>query len=119
VNKTVSIPEDLDCRCDRRTCHNRHGIVDALRKFQKRILDCAGFLIGCHSIPWPSVSRLRVTFHVLWQHLHASYPSQARESMDLNLAAAHKVLGVVDGLLLNPINFHVDDPSLLINSCSN
>jgi hypothetical protein len=25
---------------------------------------------------------------------------------------------VVDELLVNPINFHVDDPSLLINGCS-
>jgi hypothetical protein len=35
--------------------------------------------------------------------------------MDSNLAAAGEVLGVVDELLMNPINFHIDDPSLLIN----
>jgi hypothetical protein len=35
--------------------------------------------------------------------------------MDSNLAAARKVLGVVDELLMNPVNFHVDDPSVLIN----
>jgi hypothetical protein len=56
---------------------------------------------------------------VLWQHLHASYPSQARESVDSNLTAAHEVLGVVDELLMNPVNFHVDDPSRLINGRSN
>jgi hypothetical protein len=35
--------------------------------------------------------------------------------MDLNLAAAREVLGVVDELLMDPVNFHVHDPSLLIN----
>jgi hypothetical protein len=75
VSKTVSIPEDLGYRCDWRTCRSGHGILDASRKFHRKILDCAGLLIGCYSILWPSVSRLRVTFHVLWQHLHTSYPS--------------------------------------------
>jgi hypothetical protein len=35
--------------------------------------------------------------------------------VDLNLVAAHEVHGVVDELLMIPVNFHVDDPSLLIN----
>jgi hypothetical protein len=51
-------------------------------------------------------------------HLHASYPSRAHRSVDSNLAVAREVLGVVDELLMNPVNFHVDDPSLLINSRS-
>jgi hypothetical protein len=55
---------------------------------------------------------------VLWQQLHASYPSRARESVDLNLVAAHEVLGVVDEILMNPIDFHVDDPSSVFNGCS-
>jgi hypothetical protein len=55
---------------------------------------------------------------VLWQDLYASYPSQDRESVDLSLATARKVLGVVDELLMNPINFHDDDPSHLINGRS-
>jgi hypothetical protein len=38
--------------------------------------------------------------------------------MDSNLVAAQEVLGVVDELLMNPINFHVDDPSRLINGHS-
>jgi hypothetical protein len=38
--------------------------------------------------------------------------------MDSNLVAAQEVLGVVDELLMNPINFHVDDPSRLINGRS-
>jgi hypothetical protein len=59
-----------------------------------------------------------VTFHVLWHHLHASYPSRARELVDSNLAAAHEVLGVVDVLLMNLVNFHVDDASRLINNHS-
>jgi hypothetical protein len=82
------------------------------------ILGYAGLRIGCHSIPRPSISRLWVTSHVLWQHLHASYPSHAHVSVDLNLAVAHEVLIVVDELLMNPVNFHVDDPSLFINGCT-
>jgi hypothetical protein len=55
---------------------------------------------------------------VLWQDLYASYPSRARELVDSNLAATREVLGVVDELLMNLINFHVDDPSHLINDHS-
>jgi hypothetical protein len=95
------------------------GILDTSIKFHRKILGCAGLLIRCHSILRPSVPRLRVTFHVLWQHLHASYPSRACESVDSNLVAAREVLGVVDELLMNPINFHVDDRSHLINGHSN
>jgi hypothetical protein len=65
VSKTVSIPEDLGCRRNWRTCHSRRGILDASRKFQQKILCYAGLLIGCHSIPQPSISQLRATFHVL------------------------------------------------------
>jgi hypothetical protein len=56
MRKTVSIPEDLGHRCDWRTCHSRRGILGASRKFRPKILGCAGLLIGCHSIMWPSVS---------------------------------------------------------------
>jgi hypothetical protein len=118
VRKTVSMPEDLGHRWDWRTCHSRCGILDASRKFRRRILDYAGLLIRCHSIPQPSVSWLRVSSHVLWQHLHASYPSQAHVLVDSNLPVAREVLGVVDELLINPVNFHVDDPSLVINGRS-
>jgi hypothetical protein len=52
---------------------------------------------------------------MLWWYLHASYPSQAHKSVDSNLAVAHEVLGVVDELIMNPVDFHVDDPSRLIN----
>jgi hypothetical protein len=38
--------------------------------------------------------------------------------VDSNLAVVCKILGVVDELLMNPINFHVDDPSRLINGRS-
>jgi hypothetical protein len=48
----------------------------------------------------------------------SSYPSRGRESVDSNLAVAREVLGVVDELLMNPVNFHVDDTPLLINGCS-
>jgi hypothetical protein len=95
------------------------GILDASRKFHIKILAYAGLLIGCHSITQPSVWRLRATSHVLWKNHLTSYPSQAHESVDLNLAAACKILGVVDELLMNPVNFHVDDPSRLINGRSN
>jgi hypothetical protein len=40
------------------------------------------------------------------------------ESVDSNLVVAHEVLGVVDELLINLVNFHVDDPSRLINGHS-
>jgi hypothetical protein len=56
---------------------------------------------------------------VLWQDHYASYPSQARKLMDSNLAVEREVLGVVDELLMNPVNFLVDDPSRLINGHSN
>jgi hypothetical protein len=115
VSKTVSIPEDLGHRHDWRTCRSRRGILDASRKFGRKILGCAGLLIGCHSISRPSVSQLRATSHVLWQHLHTSYPSRACVLVDSTLAATREVLWVVDELLMNPVNFHVDDPSPLIN----
>jgi hypothetical protein len=112
VSKTVSIPEDIGHQC-------RRGILDVSRKFHRKILDYAGLLIGCHSIPWPSISWLRATFHVLFQHLHASYPSRAYELVDSNLAGAREVLRVVNELFMNPVNFHIDDPPLLINDRSN
>jgi hypothetical protein len=115
VSKTISITKDLDHRRDSRTCHNKLGILDVSRK----ILDYARLLIRCHSIPQSSVSQLRTTSNVLWQHLHTSYPSRARVSVDSNLAIACEVLGVVDELLMNPVNFHVDYPSPLINGCFN
>jgi hypothetical protein len=119
VSKTVSIPEDLGHWCEWRTCHIRRAFLDASRKFRRKILGCAGLLIGCHSILWPSVSRLRATFHMLWWHLHASYLSRTHESVDSNLAAAREVLGVVDELLMSPVKFHVVDPSRLINGMTN
>jgi hypothetical protein len=109
VSKTVSIPEDFGHRHDWRSCHSRRGILDASRKFWQKIIGCTGLLIRCHSIPRPSISRLRVNSHVLWQHLHSSYPSRACISMDSNLAAACEVLGVVDEVLMNPACFHVHD----------
>jgi hypothetical protein len=65
VSKTISIPEDLGHWCNWRTCHSRCGILDVSRKFHRKILGCTGLLIGCHSIPRPSVSQLRVISHVL------------------------------------------------------
>jgi hypothetical protein len=56
---------------------------------------------------------------VLWHDPYTSYPSRARESVDLNLAVAREVIVVVDELFMNPTNFHVDDPSHLINGRSN
>jgi hypothetical protein len=45
VRKTISIPKDLGHRCDWRTCHSRRGILDASRKFHRKILDYARLLI--------------------------------------------------------------------------
>jgi hypothetical protein len=117
---TVSIPEDLACRCDWRTCHSWCGILDALSGFRWEILGCTGLLVRCHGILLGSfVLWLRATPHVLWYYLHTSYLPRAWVSMDSNLAAACEVLGVVDELLTNPIKFHVDCSSHLINGCSN
>jgi hypothetical protein len=41
-----------------------------------------------------------------------------RELVDSNLAAACEILGVIHELLMNPVNFHVDDPSHFINGHS-
>jgi hypothetical protein len=47
VSKTVSTPEVLGHRCNQRTCRIRHGILDASRKFCRKILFVAlGFLSG-------------------------------------------------------------------------
>jgi hypothetical protein len=51
VSNTVSIPEDLGHWCDWRTSRSRRGILDASRKFCRKILDSVGLLIGCHTIP--------------------------------------------------------------------
>jgi hypothetical protein len=56
VSKTISIPEDLGHWCDWRTCRSRRGILNVSRKFHRKIIGCAGLLIGCHRIPQPSVS---------------------------------------------------------------
>jgi hypothetical protein len=45
VSKTISIPEDLGHWHDWRTYHSRHGILDALRKFWRKIIGGAGLLI--------------------------------------------------------------------------
>jgi hypothetical protein len=45
VSKTVSIPEDLDRRCNWRTCCSICGILDALKKIWQKILSCAGLPI--------------------------------------------------------------------------
>jgi hypothetical protein len=65
VSQTISVPEDLGHQHDWRTCHSRRGILDTSRKFRRKILDCAGILIGCHCILRPYVSQLRVTSHIL------------------------------------------------------
>jgi hypothetical protein len=82
-------------------------------------LGCTGLLVGCHGVLLESfVSRLRATLHVLWYYLHTSYLPQAWVSVDLKMEAACEVLGVVNDLLMNPINFHVEHSSHLINGCS-
>jgi putative transposon-encoded protein len=45
VSKTVSIPKDLGHQRDWRGCHNRHIILDSLRMFHRKILDCASLPI--------------------------------------------------------------------------
>jgi hypothetical protein len=50
VSKTVSIPEDLGCQCDWRTCHSSCGIIDAPCGFRWEIFSCTGLLVGCLGI---------------------------------------------------------------------
>jgi hypothetical protein len=54
VSKIVSIPENLDHRCDWRTHRSRCGILDASRKSRRKFLSCTMLLIRCHSIPLQS-----------------------------------------------------------------
>jgi hypothetical protein len=90
VSKAASIPEDLGHQRDWRTCNSRHGILDASRKFRRKILGCAGLLIGCHSIP-------------LWS------------DHDHDLVALFGALGIECECLLLPADVELDDPSCNIN----
>jgi hypothetical protein len=89
--------------------------VDFTEKFSAALGSLSGVMASFFG---PFVSRLRATPHVLWYYLHTSYLPRAWMSMDLNLIVACEVLRVVDELLMNPINFHVDPSSHLINGCS-
>jgi hypothetical protein len=90
VSKIISIPEDLDHRCDWRTCHSRNGILDALRRFHRKILDCVGLLIGRYSIPLQS-------------------------DRDHDLVALRGTLGFECVCLLFPADVELYDPSCNIN----
>jgi hypothetical protein len=46
MSKTVSIPKDLSCQCNWRTCRSRCSILDTSRKFHRKILGGARLLIG-------------------------------------------------------------------------
>jgi hypothetical protein len=63
-------------------------------------------LIGCHSIPRPC-------FVIEGDFSCALLEPENQWTQ--NLVAAHEVVGVVDELLMNPVNFHIDDPNRLIN----
>jgi hypothetical protein len=93
MSKTVSIPEDLGHRCNWRTCHSRCGIVDALRKFHRKILGCVGLLIGCRSIP-------------------------LRSDRDHDLIALFGTLGFECDCLLFSADVELYDPSCNINGGS-
>jgi hypothetical protein len=90
VRKTVFIPKDLGHQCDWRTCHSRCGILDASRKFHRKIFNCAGLLIGSHSIPLQS-------------------------DCDHDLVALLGILGFECECLLFPIDVELYDPSYNIN----
>jgi hypothetical protein len=90
VSKTVSILEDLGCRCDWRTCHSRHGILGGSRKIHRKILDYTRLLIRCHSIPlWPD--------------------------RDHDLVALFDTLGFECECLLLPVDVELDDPNCNID----
>jgi hypothetical protein len=84
------IPGDLGRRCDWRTCHSRCDILDASRKFCRKILDCAELLIGCHSI-------------LLWP------------DRDHDLVALFGTHSFESECLLLPANVELDDPSCNID----
>jgi hypothetical protein len=90
VSKTVSIPEDLCYWCDWRTYCSRHGILDASRRFHRKILGCAGLLTGCHSIPLQS-------------------------DRDHDMVALLSTLGFECECLLFPADVELYDPSCNIN----
>jgi hypothetical protein len=90
VSKNVSIPEYLGHRCDWRTCHIWRVILNTSRKFHRRILDCAGFLIECHNI-------------LLWS------------DCDHDLIALFGTFGFECECLLFPTDVELDDPSCNIN----
>jgi hypothetical protein len=50
LSRNISILEDLGRWCDWRIYRSTRGILGAWRKFHRKILGCAGLLIGCHSI---------------------------------------------------------------------
>jgi hypothetical protein len=90
VSKTVSIPEDLGHRYDWRTCRSGHVILHMLRKFHRKILGCAGLLIGCQSILLQS-------------------------DRDHDLVALIDTLGFECECLLFPTDVELYDPSCNIN----
>jgi hypothetical protein len=90
VTKTVSIPEELGCWCNSRICRSRRVILDLMRRFHRKILDCAGLLIGWHSIPLQS-------------------------DRDHDLVALLYTLGFECECLLFPIDVELYDPGCNIN----
>jgi hypothetical protein len=82
--------EDLGHRCDWRTCRSRRVFLDASRKFHRKILNCAGLLIGCHSI-W-----------LLSDHDH-------------DLVALFGILGFECECLLFSVDVELNNPSCNIN----
>jgi hypothetical protein len=50
VSKTISIPEDLGCRCNWRTYRSWCGILDTSSGFHWEIFGYTRLLVGCHGI---------------------------------------------------------------------
>jgi hypothetical protein len=90
MSKTIFITKDLGRRRNSRTCHGKHGTLDASRKFWQKNIGCTGLLIGCHSFPlWPD-------------HDH-------------DLVALFSTLGFECEYLLHLADVELDDPSCNMN----
>jgi hypothetical protein len=90
MSKTVSILFKINSPVRLEILSQPGSILDASRKFSRKILDCVGLLIECHSIP-------------------------LQPDRDHDLFALFSTLGFECGCLLFPADVELYDPSCNIN----
>jgi hypothetical protein len=86
VSKTVSTPLKINLPVRLEILSQLGGILDASRKFHRKILGCTGLLIVCHTIP-------------------------LRSDHDHDLVALFGTLGFECECLIFPANVELYDPS--------